>query len=87
MLKMINSDVTEKVSDIERKYKGCKILVTEYFDDYNCNVTGKAYAISTDISSYRELQELRSKICRDGVDAVVAGYYGEGLISVQYEHR
>ena len=85
MITLINSDVIEKVSDIEYKYKGCKIIVTDYVDDCNCNVTGKVYAISTDIDTHKELQRMCTELYNKGEVAVVVGYYEEAFVGIQYE--
>lgn len=72
---MIKSDKIESIYNMMNANKGCKILVTNLVDDCKGSITGKIYAISMDRSSCAELKSLCNKLCDDGEDAVVIGFY------------
>ena len=87
MIKMLENCKVDTVPNIEKQYHGCKILVTEFYDDCNGTMTGKPYALSTSVDTHPEIQEMCNRLFDDGEDAVVIGFYEEGWSGVQYEHK
>lgn len=75
MLKILENCKVDTVPNIEKQYPGCKILITEFHDDCKGTMTGKPYALSTSVGTHPAIHAMCNKLCDDGEDAVVIGFY------------
>ena len=87
MLKMVNSNSMEKFNIIENRYANSKILLSEFTDDCKGNLNGKVYAVSSDRSSYGELQDICNELRKSGFAPIIIGSYGDVYVGVQYEYN
>lgn len=87
MITIIKSDSMEKFNIIENRYANSKILLSKFTDDCKGNLNGKIYAVSSDRSSYGELQDICNELRKSGFAPLIIGSYGDVYISIQREYK
>lgn len=85
MLQFINSSETDSNDKLFSAYPKCKYILRDYTDDSG-KIYGKLYAVSTSVSTNKELYAELHKLRKQGVVCMVDGDYGtDGGMGVQYQ--
>ena len=83
---IVNDEHTKPIDEIRNEHIGEKVLVLLESTEDLSSLKGCVYAISKDISSYKEICELSKQRHYGGQQNIVIGDYNtRGVVSVQCE--
>ena len=84
MLEMVNDNKVWDPDEVERAYKNCKYILTDYTDLQD--IRGHLFCVSKSRDSFRDIAKINYELSQKGVKSILMGSYNNGgAIGVQYE--
>ena len=84
MLQILDEKTARTPENIEKEYKNCKYIITDYGDLQNPN--GFLYCVSSSSDSFDEITRKMYEMTKTGIQCMLLGSYNNGgAVGVQYE--